>query len=342
MRQNASRMAVYVLGLTLVACSSTSSWHDLEASETLVASAQTGHASVGEKPPTGGASEADISKAATSPLEAKHGGLGRIGRKLSNPVSDLWAISTSWNMPAYYDGDVNTGDPEIGATTLLQPIIPIPLYGTGDAQWRMVTRPVIPLIWSQPVPTGLNDFRDKSGIGDIQLPLLVNLPESISGPWLVGAGVVFLLPTATNDALGADQWAAGPAFVLGYKTEKITMGIFPNYFWKIGSSGQDDVTLDYSRGSLLYFFNYMLEDAWQVGMNPTITYDDRATSGNQWNVPVGFDVGKTIKLGKLPVNIKIGGEYNVVSPDDFGSRFSFRIQITPVVPGPIQDGLFGK
>ena len=45
----------------------------------------------------------------------EHGSLGNIGNKLANPVGNLWALTMSFNMPAFYDGDVNTGDPKIGA-----------------------------------------------------------------------------------------------------------------------------------------------------------------------------------------------------------------------------------
>ena len=272
----------------------------------------------------------------------KHGSLGQIGAKLSNPVSDIWAIVTSWNMPAFYDGDVNTGDPEVGASMVFQPLLPIPIFGTGKSQWRMVTRPVIPFVFSEPVPTGFDEFDHKGGIGDIQLPLLVNLPESISGNWLIGAGGVSLLPSATTTALGKNQWAMGPAVVVGYKTKKATFGIFPNYFWKIGSAGQGADTPNINQGSLLYFFNYALPNAWEVGFNPTITYNHQASSGNKWNVPVGFYVGRTITLGKLPVNIKVGGEYSVVSPDTYGLRYQFRFQITPVIPGLVQNPIFGE
>ncbi len=272
----------------------------------------------------------------------EHGSLANIGAKLSNPLGNLWSLTTSWNMPAFYDGDVNTGDPQLGASTVLEPVLPIPIFGSGASEWRMVTRPIIPLIWSEPIPTGFDEFDNKSGLGDIQLPLLFNLPESISGHWLIGGGPVWLFPTATDDALGENQWGLGPAVVLGYKTKKMTVGVFPNYFWKIGSSGQNDDQRDVNKGSMLYFFNYMLGGAWQVGMNPTITYNHNTSSSNKWKVPVGGYVGKTIKLGKLPVNIKVGGEYSVVSPDTFGNRYQFRFQITPVIPGLIKNPIFGK
>jgi hypothetical protein len=274
--------------------------------------------------------------------DPKHGSLGDIGAKVSNPVGNLWQLAMSFNAPAFYDGDVNEGNPRVGGAMAFQPVMPIPLYGTGASEWRMVTRPIIPFVFSQPIPKGFNDFANQGGIGDIQLPLLVNVPESKAGNWLLGAGPVTLFPSATTDALGEGQFAMGPAVVVGYKYKNMIFGIFPNYFWKIGSCGQDKDTPNVSKGSLLYFFNFMLPNAWQVGMNPTITYNDQASSGNKWVVPVGGYVGKTIKIGKLPVNIKVGLEYSVVSPDDFGRRLQFRFQITPVIPGFIKNPLFGK
>ena len=272
----------------------------------------------------------------------EHGSLGQVGAKLANPLSDVWALNTSFNMPQFYDGDVNTGDPQLGATMLFQPILPIPIHGSGDGEWRLGSRPVIPIIFSEPIPTGFDEFDHKGGIGDIQLPLLLNLPDRYSGNFLLGAGAVGLLPTATDDDLGQDQWALGPAVVLGYKTKFLTAGVFPNYFWKVGSSGQDDDTPDISQGSLLYFCIFNLPNAWQVGMNPTITYNHQADSGNKWNVPVGLFAGKTIKIGKMPVNIKAGVEYSVVSPDAFGQRAQFRFQIPPVIPSLIKNPIFGK
>jgi hypothetical protein len=271
--------------------------------------------------------------------------MGEIGNKLANPLADLWALSTSINAPQYFDGDVNAGDPELGGLMVFQPVMPIPLFGEGEDQWRMITRPVIPIIFSQPVPEGQNRFSDEGGIGDIQLPLLLAPSDKLSGHFILGGGPIFQFPSATHNDLGLNQWGMGPAVVLGYKTEKATFGVFPNYFWKIGSAGQGS-TPDMNRLSLLYFFNYALPEAWQFGFNPTISYNDRATTGNRWNVPIGFYVGRTIKAGKLPVNIKVGGEYSVVSQDFFGQRFQFRVQITPVIPSlvknPVLASILGK
>lgn len=266
--------------------------------------------------------------------------LGQIGGKLANPLGNLWSLQFSLNAPQFYDGDVNEGDPELGADLVFQPVMHIPLFGAGEDEWALITRPIVPFILNTPIPQGQNSFDNKGGIGDIQLPLLVSPSKKLTGNMIFGGGPVFQFPTATNNDLGDDQWAMGPAVVVGYKTKNATMGLFPNWFWKIGSAGQGSKS-DVKKMSILYFFNYQLAGAWQFGMNPTVTYNDKASSGNKWNVPVGPYVGRTIKVGKTPLNIRVGAEYSVVSPDDFGNRFQFRLLITPVIPSLIHHSIFG-
>lgn len=269
----------------------------------------------------------------------EHHDMGEIGKKLANPLASLWALNFNSYLPAFYDGDVNRGSAKLGATTIFQPVLPIPLHGEGDDQFRVIVRPVVPFIWSTPVPEGFDEFDHKSGIGDIQIPFVFSVPDSKAGNWILGAGPVFEFPTATDDSLGADQYSAGPAIALGYKTKNLTSVLFFNYFWSIGDSGKDEDTPDTNKGTLLYSMTYALKDGWQIGTNPTISYNENASSGNKWNVPVGAFVGKTIKIGKMPVNIKLGVQYSVVSPDDFGQEAVIRLQLTPIIPSLIKNSI---
>ena len=91
----------------------------------------------------------------------------------------------------------------------------------------------------------------------------------------------------------------------------------------------------------LYFGFYNLPEAWQIGFNPTITYDDKATSGNKWNVPIGMVVAKTTRIGKVPVKIQVGFEYSVVRQDDFGQEFLFKVNLIPVIPSLLKSPIFG-
>jgi hypothetical protein len=278
--------------------------------------------------------------AAEAPKSGGGSNLDDVGKKLANPLADLWALNFNSFVPGFFDGDVNQGDAKLGATTVFQPILPIPLSGEGADEFRVILRPVVPIVWGTPTPDGFDQFDYNSGIGDIQLPFVFSVPDSIAGKWILGAGPVFEFPTATDEDLGADQWSAGPAIALGHKGEKLTSVLFFNYFWNVASADQGDKP-DTHKGTLLYSFQYALGDGWQVGTNPTISYNHKASSGNEWNVPIGAFIGRTIKIGKQPVNIKLGVEYSVVSPDDFGQQAAIRLQVTPIIPGLIKKPLFG-
>ena len=53
---------------------------------------------------------------------------------------------------------------------LFQPILPVPLHGSGANRWNLITRPTIPVLFSEPVPTGFDTFDHTGGMGDIELP----------------------------------------------------------------------------------------------------------------------------------------------------------------------------
>ena len=263
--------------------------------------------------------------------------LGEVGAKLSNPASNIWALFTEFDL-TFSDGDVNLGDPKVGGAMLFQPIMPIPLFGTGANQWKLIMRPTIPFIFSTALPKGLNRYDRITGMGDTVLPLPLVAP---TGNWLLGLGPTFTLPTSTERALGRQQWEVGPTAIVGYKTKKWILGMFPQYYFGIGSRGDQDGKPDASHGSLLYFGWINLPEAWQVGFNPVVTYEDKAISGNKWNVPFGPSVTKTTKVGGMPVKFQLGAEYSVVSQDTFGRRFLLKLNIIPVIESLVTDPLFG-
>jgi hypothetical protein len=263
--------------------------------------------------------------------------LAEVGAKLSNPVSDVWALFTEFDL-IFSSGNFNTGDAKVGAAMNFQPILPVPL--TED--WKIIVRPSVPIQFVQPQPdrqtTSGDTYDYRAGLGDIGLPL----PFSPAmDNWILAAGPTFLFPTSTSRNLGDQQWGMGPAGVLGYKNKDITVGIFPQYFWKLADRGdQRSRTKDLSKGNLLYFAVYNLANAWQIAINPVITYDHKASSGNKWNVPVGLGFAKTTKVGGMPVKFQFAVEYSVISQDDFGKRALIKLNIIPVIQSLIKEPIF--
>jgi hypothetical protein len=278
----------------------------------------------------------------------EHGSLGNIGAKLADPTSDVWAMALSFNAPAFYDGDLNSGDPVVGGALAFEPIMPFPLYGEGADQWKLLTRPVIPIIFSEPIPNGFDDFKHIGGLGDMNLVTGITPPESMldklprgGGHWIFALGTNSYWPISTNRDLGKGQFGLGPAVVVGWKNKLLTAVTLTSYTFGIGSRGDQGSTPDLSQMSMLYALIFNLPNAWQVGMNPTISYNNKASGGNQWSVPVGLWGAKTIKVGRMPVNIRLGAEYFVASPDTFGQRAMIRLQIQPVIPGLVKKPIFG-
>lgn len=263
-------------------------------------------------------------------------------QKTADPTGEYAMVFTQFGL-TFNDGDANTGDnAKVAGNIVFQPIIPIPLYGKGDDEWRIVSRPTIALRIEDPVFQGeINNFDRTTDLSDLNIPLPVAPPKSMTGRWILALGPDFSIPTATQDEFGKQQWSAGVTSVIGYMGENWMAGAYPQYYWGFADQGRDDDVKDANFGNMFYWFWYNITDSFQVGFSPTINYDHQAESGNRWNVPVGLGVSKITKIGQTPIRIEIGAEYSVVKEDDFGTEMLFKVNLIPVIARPIQKPLFG-
>jgi hypothetical protein len=284
-----------------------------------------------EKQASGSEDSMDASKISTKELS----------QQSANPVGKFAYIFTQF-AATFSDGDANTGDSHLSGNITFQPIIPIPLYGSGENEWRIVTRPTINLSIEQSVPTGgVDDFTQKTELSDLLIPLPVALPDKIAGRWLLALGPSFSLPTGTDDDFSFEQWTAGVTGVFGYISENWMAGMYPQTYFGIADEHRSD-DKKYARfGNMFYWFFYNITDDWQIGTNPTIQWNDGAGDGNRWNVPVGLAFAKVTKWWGSPVRIEFGVDYSVVKEDDFGEVARFKFNIIPVVGRPIKKAIFG-
>ena len=271
-----------------------------------------------------------------------HGSLANVSRKLSDPTATIWALFTEFDL-SFNNGNATGGNDDLGSLMNFQPILPIPLYGEGEDQWKMIVRPAVPIQFAAPRPDGANNTNYDAGLADILLPLLAVPPLSGSHPNLIfGVGPTFVLPTSSKVQLGRRQWQVGPTAILGWKTKKYMFAVFPQYFFGVGGRGDQGSNIENASNMNLLYFGYInLPNAWQIGINPVITYDHKASRGNKWNVPLEIGFTKTTKVGNQPVKFQFGVEYSVVSQDDFGKRALIKLNIIPVIGGLIQNPIFG-
>ena len=141
-----------------------------------------------------------------------------LAQQLSNPVASLISV------PLQYNRDENFGPDERGDVTRLniQPVIPFSL----DADWNLITRTIVPIVGVDDLPA---QGDSEAGLGDILASQFFSPVAPTAGGWIWGAGPVWLLPTATDDTLGAEQFGLGPTGVVLKQVGPWTYGMLANH-----------------------------------------------------------------------------------------------------------------
>jgi hypothetical protein len=249
--------------------------------------------------------------------------LAEINRKLENPMTSLWSLvfqeNFSLNKGELIDGTVKSN------TFFFQPALPVPM---GE-DLIFIGRPVFPLITSPQFSEDGAVAGHKTGFGDIQAFVAIGPNKTDGTVW--GTGVTFIFPTASDDLLGQGKWQAGPALLYFYLGKPWTLGVFAQHWWSFAG---DDNREDRSRTDIQYVARRQIPGAWSIGMGPTITIDWKATEGNRFTLPIGLGITKTIRIGKLPVKMRIEPQYSVIKPKDYGAEWNIRIQLAPVIRSP--------
>jgi hypothetical protein len=233
-----------------------------------------------------------------------------LAKSLSNPFADVITI------PVNQNPDFGIGDDEGWLWRLtVQPVVPIRL---GE-EWNIISRSILPVIYQE-----VGDHTD-FGLGDATQTFYLSPLYPTSGGWFWGVGPILVLPTATEDRLGVDQWAAGPAVGLLRQSGPWTAGALANHTWWI--AGEDDSGKQKAT-FLQPFLDYTLESGTTLSLNTESTYD---WTRDQWTAPVHFVVRQLLALGDYRVSVALGVRYYVNSPDG-GPEWGLRLGVTIVLP----------
>jgi hypothetical protein len=288
-----------------------------------------------------GSGEASLAEAPAAGVEIPlHGrteeSLQEVGRQTYNPVSPLWQLTFDNQIVGLAGGGLDGVD--LAFTGSFEPQGPLWLGRPGMArfQWAedlgVYARLTLPFIETVPVPRGSGGDDRMSGFGDIQLGGLI-APKRLSG-FVWGIGPTFIFPSASDDALGQGKWQAGPAALAGYVGNKWTYYALAQQWWSFAG---DDSRPETNQLSLEYVLIRSLPRRWQIGMQPSLTVDWTASKGNAVSFPVGLGIGRTVRIGKLPVQLWLEADYYAVRPDDLsGPRWGIDLQISPVIAEPFR------
>jgi hypothetical protein len=254
-------------------------------------------------------------------IEAGEDEAAELARAVQNPIADMISL------PFQNNTNFGFGPRERTQNVLnIQPVIPFDL----SDDWLMITRTIVPIV-SQPSFAPGQDR--ENGLGDTLFSAFVSPRDKdlwlAGGEVLWGVGPAVLLPTSTDDRLGAGEWGAGPSAVfLTLQGPWVVGSLFSN-IWSFTDDGDED---EVNLFTWQPFANYNLDDGWYLTSSPLITANWEASSDNTWTVPVGGGFGRVFRIGKQPINASLQSYYNVEEPDNLGPEWSIRFQLQFLFP----------
>ena len=237
-----------------------------------------------------------------------------LAKQLSNPVASLISV------PLQYNVDFDIGS-EYGTkqTLNIQPVIPASL----SDDWNLITRVIVPVIDQEDV---FGDSGHQFGLGDTTPTFFFSPKKPTSSGWILGAGPVFLLPTATDELLGTDKWGIGPsALALKQTPTGWTYGALVNHLWSVAG---DEDRADISNTFLQPFLAKQFPGGRTLTLNSESTYDWK---GESWTVPVNLVYSKVTRIGGQMVSFAGGARYYVESPGE-GPEWGLRFVVTLLFP----------
>ncbi|MGO4999549.1 hypothetical protein ACEN2G_08395 [Oceanisphaera sp. W20_SRM_FM3] len=243
------------------------------------------------------------------------GSADELAKQLANPIASLISVPMQLN----YDDGIGALDKGYKFTLNVQPVIPVSI---GD-DWNMISRTILPIAFQENIfPEAGNQF----GLGDTTQSLFFSPKELTASGWTWGAGPALLIPTATDELLGAEKWGAGPtAVVLKQTTNGWTYGGLANHIWSFaGDSDRNDINATYLQPFL----------AKGLGQGRTINASLESTynwEDDQWTVPLNLAYSKVTKIGSQMVSFQGGARYYLEAPDN-GAEWGLRFTVTLLYP----------
>ncbi len=239
-----------------------------------------------------------------------------LAKKLANPIASLISVPIQAN----YDRGIGPNGEGSQWRINVQPVIPFSL----NEDWNLITRTIVPIITQDDIPIR---GRGESGLGDITASQFFSPKTPAAGGWTWGVGPVWLLPTATDEALGAEKFGMGPTAVVLRQAGPWTYGALANHIWSVaGDHDRANVNATF----LQPFVSYIIASTkTTLGLTAETTYDWEA---HEWSIPINFVVSQMLKVGKLPVQLSAGPRYWAHSPDNGPEGWGARLQLTFLLP----------
>jgi hypothetical protein len=238
-----------------------------------------------------------------------------LAKKLANPVAALISVPIQMN----YDSDYGADDDGSVLRINVQPVVPFEM----NEDWNIISRTILPILDQNDVPfSGVSEF----GLGDTVQSLFFSPKAATSSGWIWGAGPVLLLPTATDEVLGAEKWGIGPTAVALKQSGAWTYGGLANH---IESFAGDSDRADVSATFLQPFVSYITpaQTTYAVNLESTYNWDTK-----DWSIPLNVTAAQLLRIGDQMVQIGGGVRYWLQSPDSGPEGWGIRLNFVLLYP----------
>jgi len=242
--------------------------------------------------------------------EAGHDSDHALALKLQNPVAALISVPFQSNFE-WGGGPRSEG---FKYTLNIQPVIPISI----SEDWNLISRTILPVIEQDDVVPNSS----QAGLGDTLQSLFFSPKAPGVGGLIWGLGPALLLPTSTEDHLGAQKFAIGPTHVFLRQQSGWTYGMLNNHLVSFGGTHRtEDVNSTYFQP----FVSFTTRTRTTFALNSESTYDWNAA---KWTVPLHLLVAQLVRIGGQPMQFRIGPALYVAGPTgapDWGIRFEYTL-----------------
>lgn len=250
-----------------------------------------------------------LAQAAASQEEAD------LAKQLANPVASLISVPIQAN----YDENFGLQDEGSMLRVNVQPVIPISL----NEEWNLISRTILPIVDQSNIPAA--GFSE-TGLGDTVQSFFFSPKAPTSGGWIWGVGPVLLLPTASDETLGAEKWGIGPTAVVLRQSGPWTFGALGNHIESLAGESQ---RADISATFVQPFVSYITPKQTTYSVSTESTYD---WDNNQWSIPLAFTASQLLKSGDQLFQVGGGIRYWADSPNGGPEGWGFRLQLTLLYP----------
>lgn len=235
-----------------------------------------------------------------------------LAKKAANPIANLISLPFQLNI------NLNIGDYDRTGTVLnIMPTIPFSV-----SSWNVINRIIIPV---RNAPDNA-ETGSTSGLGNTNYSMMFVPPRHDGSTFQWGFGPAFNIPTASDDRLGVNDFAIGPAIIALVTPGNWVMGITANNVWSYREGSNVNQTF------IQYFITYNIANGWYINTNPMLTANQNALGGAEWIIPVGAGGGKVFKAGGQPMKLQAQFYYNVERPTGIAD-WTFQVQYVLLFPG---------